>query len=62
MKMNEEKRHLFISGNKFEQMWARIRDDLIWANRTVKLLGITIVDELTFDEHLTNNSPFNYGP
>ena len=40
MKMNEEKCHLFISGNKFEQMWTRIRDDLIWENTTVKLLGI----------------------
>ena len=35
-------------------MWVRIRDDMIWENRTVKLLGITIHDELKFDEHLTN--------
>ena len=34
-------------------MWVRIRDDMIWENRTVKLLGITIYDELKFDEHLT---------
>ena len=52
--MNAEKCHLFISGNKFEQMWVRIRDDMIWENRTVKLLGITIDNELKFDEHLTN--------
>ena len=54
MKMNAENCHLFISGNKFEQMWVRIRDDMIWENRTVKLLGITIDNELKFDEHLTN--------
>ena len=49
-----EKCHLFISGNKFKQMWIRIRNDIIWENRTVKLLGITIDNELKFDEHLTN--------
>ena len=53
MKRNAEKCHSLISENKFEQMWVRIRDDKIWENRTVKLLGITI-DELKFDEHLTN--------
>ena len=26
-------------------MWARIRDDMIWENRTVELLGITIGDQ-----------------
>ena len=35
-------------------MWARIREDMIWENRTVKLLGITIDNELKFDENLTN--------
>ena len=54
MRMNAEKSHLFISGKKFEQMRVRIRDDMIWENGTVKLLGITIDNELKFDEHLTN--------
>ena len=35
-------------------MWARITEDMIWENRTVKLLGITIDNELKFDENLTN--------
>ena len=35
-------------------MWVRIRDDMIWENRTVELLGITIDNELKFDGHLTN--------
>ena len=46
--------HLFISDNKLEQMWIRIRDNMIWENRTVKLLGIKIDNELKFDEYLTN--------
>ena len=29
MKINAEKCYLFISGNKFEKMWAKIRDDII---------------------------------
>ena len=35
----KKKSHLFISGNKFEQMWARIRDNMTWENRTAKPLG-----------------------
>ena len=54
MKINAEKCLSFISGNKFEQMWARVTDDITWENRTVKLLGITIGNELKFDERLTN--------
>ena len=54
MKMNAVKCHLFISGNKFEQMWVRVRDDMIWESTTVKLLRITIANELKFDEHLTD--------
>ena len=45
IRMNAEKCYLFIWGNKFEQMWSRIRDDMIWENRTVELLGITIGDQ-----------------
>ena len=52
--MNAEKCHLFITGNKFDQVWVTNRDDMIWGNRTVKLLEITIDNELKFDEHLTN--------
>ena len=54
MKMNSGKCHLFVSGNKYEQMWAKIGNDKIWESRTVKLLGITIDNELKFDEHIDN--------
>ena len=46
MKMNAEKCCSFISDNKFEQMWARIRDSMIWENRTVELFEIMIGSEL----------------
>ena len=52
MKMNSNKYHLFISGNKFEHLWAKIVNNRIWENRTVKLLGITVDIEIKFDEHL----------
>ena len=35
-------------------MWGKIRDDVIFENK-LKLLGITIDNELKFDEYLTNN-------
>ena len=55
MKMISDKCHLFISGNKFEQiLWAKIGNTRIWENRTVKLLVITIDNELKFDEHISN--------
>ena len=54
MTMNAEKCHLFITGNKFDQVWVTSRDDMIWGNRAVKLLEIRIDNELKFDEHVTN--------
>ena len=45
---------LFIPDNKFEHMCARIRDNMISENRTVKLLDITIDNELKFGENLIN--------
>ena len=35
-------------------MRARVENDLIWESRTVKLLGITIDNELKFDVHISN--------
>ena len=54
MKMNSDKCHLYISGHKFEHLWAKIGNDKIWETKTVKLLGITIDNDLKFDEHLNN--------
>ena len=54
MKINSDKCHRFISGNRFENFWTKIGNNRIWENRTVKLLGITIDNESKFDEHLSN--------
>ena len=35
-------------------MWVKIGDDTIWELRTVKLLGITIDNQLKFYEHIDN--------
>ena len=55
MKMNASKCHLFVSGNKRELIWAKIGDDQIGESRTVKLLGVTIDNELKFDEYISND-------
>ena len=44
----------FISGNKFEHLWAKIGIDRIWESRTVKFIGITLDNELKSDERLNN--------
>ena len=54
MKTNASKCHLFVSGNKHKHVWAKIGDDQIWEARTVKLLGVTIDNELKFDEYISN--------
>ena len=52
--MNSNKCHLLISGNKYEHLWAKIGNDRIWEAKPVKLLGVTIDNELKFDVHLNN--------
>ena len=44
--MNSEKCHLFISGHKFEHLWAKIGNDKIWETGTV--------NKLKFDKQLNN--------
>ena len=57
MKVNSDKYHIFISGNKLEHLWAKIGPKRIWENTTVKLLVISIDNELKLDEHLSNVRP-----
>ena len=54
MKLNTDKCHLLVSGNKNEHMWAKVGNDKIWESNTVKLLGITIDNQLKFNEHVLN--------
>ena len=53
MKLNTDKCHLIVSGYKHEQMWAKIGNDKIWESSDVKLLGVTIDNELKFDKHVS---------
>ena len=52
MEMNSDKCHLFISGHKFEHLWAKIGYYKVWETRNVKLLRMAIDNELKLDEHL----------
>ena len=53
MKLNTDKCNLLISGHKYEHMWIRVGEEKIWEDRKVKLLGVTIDNELKFDEHVS---------
>ena len=54
MKLNEEKCHFIISGNKIEHLWAKIENAMIWESSKEKLLGVTIDTDLKFNEHVSN--------
>ena len=52
MTLNADKCHLLFSGHKHEQMFASLSDETIWEENAVKLLGILIDSNLTFNDHL----------
>ena len=54
MKLNTEKCHLLISGNKNEHIWSKVGKSKIWEENKVRLLGITIDNELKVDDHVSN--------
>ena len=54
MKLNTYKCHLLISGNKNEQMWAKLDRDKAWQSNDVKSLGITLDNNLKVDKHESN--------
>ena len=54
MKLNTEKCHLIVSGHRYEEQWVKIGEDKIWEEKSVKLLGVTIDNELKFDSHVKN--------
>ena len=53
MKLNTDKCHLLASLTKMK-MWAKVGNDKIWESNTVKLLGVTIDNQLKFNEHVLN--------
>ena len=52
MTLNADKCHLLFSGHKHEHMFASLSDETIWEENAVKLLGILIDSNLTFNDHL----------
>ena len=52
MKLNDDKCHLLVSGQKYENVWAQIGKAKIWESKTQKLLGVEIERTLNFDEHV----------
>ena len=54
MKLNTDKCHLLVSGYRFEELWVKIGNDTIWETKNVKLLGVTIDNELKFNKHLND--------
>ena len=46
MKRNPNKYHLLLSGNKNEQMWTKLDRDIAWESNNVKLLKITLDNNL----------------
>ena len=51
MALTADKYHLLFSGHKHEHMFASLSDETLWEENAVKLLGILICSNLTFDDH-----------
>ena len=54
MKLNADKCHLLVAGNKYEWISAKIGNQTIWESNEEKLLGINIDRNLNFETHVTN--------
>ena len=54
IKLNTDKCHLLVSGNKNGQMWAKLDGDIVWESNNVKLVRITLNNKLKFDKHVSN--------
>ena len=54
MKLNIEKYHLLISGNKKEYIRKKLDQDIVWESNNVELVGVTRDNNLRFDKHVSN--------
>ena len=54
MKLNQDKRHLLVSGYKHEKVWTRIGEVKIWESLKQKLLGTVIDRDLSFNEYFSS--------
>ena len=55
MKVNQEKRHLLVSGYKHENIWAQIARVKIWESSKQKLLGFVIDRDYRFIKNIKFN-------
>ena len=53
MKQNAEKCEFLTIGHRFEHLWLNVGESQVWEKNQVKLLDITIDNELKFDDHIT---------
>ena len=51
MKLNEDKCHFLISGNKSEHVFVNVGPYKIWESNAVEILGITVDASLKFNIH-----------
>lgn len=52
MKLNQNKCHLAILGYKYDSIWARFEDEVIFEWKNQKLLGVIIDNTLSFDGYV----------
>ena len=50
--LNADKCHLLVTGYKYEAMFAKVGDALLWEENSVKLLGLFIDSDLSFHGHV----------
>ena len=51
MKLNTGKCHLLVAEHKFEHTWVRVAIDKICEDHSIKLIGVSIDNDLKFDKH-----------
>ena len=54
MKLNEEKCQFLLSGHKHEHIWSEIGEAKMWEKSHIKLLGINIDNDLSFNKHVSS--------
>ena len=52
MELNSSKCHLLLAGHKYEHIWAKVGESVIWESKKEKLLGLIIDNKLKFNDHV----------
>ena len=54
MKLNTVKCNLMVLGNKNDYMREKLDQDIVWESNDLKLLEVTIDNNIRFDKHVSN--------